>query len=644
MENLEQRKRTYPNLANKVLSSSLTVAMKSSMSFFWTIIGLLVVFRLILTDDLTVLMTYSPHDDFLYVYRAYYLLLGQAFGHYNAQLFDKLPGISFWLAGIRVLGVPYILATTLFYIAAGVYFILALLRSGINRCLLIAVFFLYLLNPVSLGPHWCHAVRENIEVCLLVWFFGSIIFLLEGIRFQRVRIFPLIGLSLVFSFALLLREEAILWYVAVFLFDCILLFLGYTSGMMRSKRSWAGLAAVIVLPLFIGFAGQMVARAFVRSCYGLPILHEMSEGEYPKLIASMRSVVSSKDHRLVMISKEALRKIRGVLPRFGPAISPVIAHRPTEGESRRYGVGDELDNGHIVFWIKDHAFLSGMTPNLVAAQKYFRDMRLEIQRACRDGRLDCRKKGEGLIPPFDLRWSRVFIHEALDIGRMMTHPSIGVFGKTPQVHPVNADVGRQYQMVIMAHHFDSASQKAYGEENPWRNHSPEIYRSLKYWLKYPDVAQHPGFGVHSPQGVSGAYDHYQKYGRYEGRAWKEAVKITDELPVFESPLSHWRSTITRLYLKYDVVLELLGLVALVTGLLWRKPPFTPLVYASIIFLGFATVRLTALAYVSVFMGGLDQRLFFSNYVLMVLMASSLIAECLSFFITTCFTKKETNAN
>ena len=41
-----------------------------------------------------------------------------------------------------------------------------------------------------------------------------------------------------------------------------------------------------------------------------------------------------------------------------------------------------------------------------------------------------------------------------------------------------------------------------------------------YWNQYSDVAQHDYFGRGSKAGCGGAYEHWIRHGRQEGRVWR----------------------------------------------------------------------------------------------------------------------------
>src|SRR5437870_3900971 len=80
-----------------------------SNTFLWVACGWLILIKLALVSDLAVLMVFSPHDDQLYVSRAYHLLKDGTYGPYDSRLLVKLPGLSLLLAAVRRLGIPYLI-------------------------------------------------------------------------------------------------------------------------------------------------------------------------------------------------------------------------------------------------------------------------------------------------------------------------------------------------------------------------------------------------------------------------------------------------------------------------------------------------------------------------------------------------------
>jgi len=592
----------------------------------WLGVTILVLLKLVLLSGSAVEMVHGPHDDGLYVSRALHLLMDGSFGPYDARLLIKQPGISLWLAGNRFIGIPYLISINWLFAFAGIYFISALKRCNVNQLLLLLVFGLYLFNPVTIDQQWFRVMREPLSISLMVLMLASMLFVLVHLEKKCLSIKHFTMLAVVFAFAVMVREEDRLLYFLIALFIGLVLWKYWPIFHVSSFAYRSGALVIVFLPFILALAGNFAMCSYVERQYGIPLLNDFGEGEFPRLIAAIRSLESGKDNRHVMITQEALAKIRVAIPMFAPVIDLLPPPSSTSYSCQRFNVCSEWTNGWELFWIKDSAFAAGLTPTLPAGQAYFRNVRLEIERACQEGRLKCRDKGHGLLPTFEFRWTRAYLQEMSGILHMMTMPGIGIVGTPSPTYSVDVDYGRMFQMITMSHHYDSQLQSSNLDE-VWKNQPKDLYLSLKYWLRYPDIAVNQYFGVKAGGEPLGAQVHYQGYGQHEGRVWQEAAGGGDRVSGFVSPLDSWKVRILKFYKTIGWVLEMLGALAFLLRLsLWRKAPLSPLIWVAVIFALFTGFRVLAMSYVSVYMGGLDVRLFFSTYVVVLLMAPLIMAD------------------
>jgi len=597
---------------------------------FWIIVVFLALFKLVLTSDLAIQLVYGPHDQSLYTFRAFHLLSGGHMGPYDARLFVKLPGLSFWLAAIRFLGIPYLFSINLFYLLAGAYFLAALLRHmSLNRLLLLGSFILYCFNPVTLDHQWFSILREPLSICLFVIMLAAMLFILCNLLKGRFQLSHALIFAASFAFSPLVREEDRLLYAALIAFSLVLIWYGKRTGYLAKRRNIVCLATVIVMPLVLAYTANAATRHYYSKWYGTPILHDLGQGEFPKLIAAMRSVESEKQDRLVMITQEALGKMRQTIP----SLRPVIDRLPPPGRDsyscERFGVCSEWTNGWMVFWIKDAAYDAGLTPDSVSAQRYFRQARLDIEQACKDGRLACRKTGDGLFPPPGIKWTGAYLREAVAIVKMTAKPRLMTIRGMPLTFHVSTDQGRMYQLVTMTHYYNTLPQSLRDEE-VWKSYPRDLQlrlryslMSLRYWLRYPDVAVTKEFGPGSEGQESGAARHYRLRGQHEGRTWEDR-----EIPfVFKSPLGTWREHIIRTYRQFSPFLQVFALIGLAVCIALRRyKPLDALVLIAILLVAFTFLRMAVLSYLSVYMGTLDPRLVFSTFVVANLLSPLLIYE------------------
>ena len=455
-------------------------------SFFWVIALLIVLFKLVMVADLSVAITYAPHDDSIYVQRALSLISGDGFGTYDSRVLVKYPGISLWLAGTRLLGLPFLLSVNLVYLAAGGYMLAAFLRCKTNRVIALLSFGLYVLNPITLGVEWTRVIREPLSTGIFIALAASMLHIAVSIELSKKIWTHLLAFSIAFSFSLYLREDDRLLWGLLFLFATVLAWQDWVlKGHWTNQRKLT-LLAIFLLPAVTALGYQMLLRGFVNNHYGLPILHELSEGEYPRFMAALRSIDSEKDNRMVMVPQETLNQLRIKVPSFAPVIDLLPPPGTRTNSCKLHGVCSEWSNGWMPFWIRDAAFRSGLTPSLPAAQAYFRNVRLDIEGACESGQLKCTARGSSLVPPMELRWARAYIAEAWRLAGMALLPSPNVIDVPKVLFDVPIDIGRQFQAVTMTDRFDTEYQSNFSKRpekpysSPLAQFRPQIEKPYQF--------------------------------------------------------------------------------------------------------------------------------------------------------------------
>jgi hypothetical protein len=275
---------------------------------FWAAAAILVLVKLALVADLSVEIKYAPHDDSLYVERAYHLLRGEGFGTYDSRTLIKYPGLSFWLAGSRSLGLPYFLSMQLLYAGAGLYFVSGLVRCGYSRKVALLAFAVYVFNPITLGLWWSRVLREPLSTGLFVLMLGGWLHFLSGPQRGRLRIGHGIFAGIVFGFALYVREDdRLLWGFLAMATALAGWQVVRAKASLRTHHAYRLVAVVIAAHILVALSVGYAYRQFVEHHYGLPIIHELSEGEFPKLMAAIRSIRAVTDNRMVMVRQDVLR-------------------------------------------------------------------------------------------------------------------------------------------------------------------------------------------------------------------------------------------------------------------------------------------------------------------------------------------------
>jgi hypothetical protein len=533
-------------------------------ALFWAGMIALIGFRLLLTSDVSTQINYAPQDDSLYVTRAFQFLRGEAFGPYDPRILVKYPGLTFWLATTRTLGLPFLLTVNALYIGAGLYLARAFLLGGINRWLVLASFGLFLFNPITLGYEWIRVIREPLGTGLFILMAGAIAHMCIVVAQGRPAWAHLAVFAPAFAFSLFLREDdRMLLALAAILAVALWLLLARRRPVSRGLLVFVLVA--VAGPLALGKAHEYAWRAFAERHYGLALFHEFSDGEFPRLLAAIRSVQTAKDNRMVMAPQEALALLAKEVPSFRPVADRIPKPGNASESCQQHGVCSEWSNGWMPFLIKEEAFRAGLTPTLAAAQQYFLRVRTEIEQACAEKRLRCEGHGQGLVPPMELRWTRAYVLEAWRLVKMALAPDNNRFYAVPVVFDVPIELGRVYQAITLADYYDTQYQAAIGERPKGRPYANPVA-----WLRVALVGPYQALGM--------------------------ALILAAAAALF-----------ARLYFVQHI------------------PP-SPLMLGLGVVGAYLLVRLAALAYVAVYFGAFSGRMVFATYAFAMLCALPVLAD------------------
>ena len=531
---------------------------------FWAAAAILVAVKLTLVADLSVEINYAPHDDSLYVERAYHLLRGEGFGPYDSRTLIKYPGLSFWLAASRSLGLPYFISMQLLYAGAGLYFVSALVRCGYPRKIALLAFAVYLFNPITLGLWWSRVLREPLSTGLFVLMLGGWLHFLNGLQEGRSRIAHGIFAGIVFGFALYVREDdRLLWGFLTIVSALCAWQIGRAKTSLGTAHAYRLGAAVVATHIAIALSMGYAYRQFVEHHYGLPIIQDLSEGEFPKLMAAIRSVKSVANNRMVMAPQDVLRKLHAEVPAFSPVIDRLPPPGPLTLSCKLHGVCTEWSNGWMLYWIKDGAHAAGFAPDLPAAQSYFRSVRESIDLACNAGRLSCEPAGKSLIPPMELRWTRAYLDESMRLLALAVRPDPALISHPAVRFPVSVDLGRRYRAVTMTHYFDTE--------------------------------------------------------------WQTSFVETPSKRLLVNPFAGWRARIANVYTPLSIVLFMALVLGLIVRAV-RSVPFECAFAVCAMAMIFLLLRTLALAYVAVFMGSFDARMVLTSYAVVTLVTVPVVAS------------------
>lgn len=584
---------------------------KNSNAILLLILMVCSIFKLILGSDQYVNMIYSPHDDGLYVMRAFSILNYGDFGEYDSRLLVKNLGFSLYLSLIRLIGVPYLLSLNILLIIAVFCLFNNFRKISLDPFLALLICVTLLLTPVAFDHQWIRVLREPLSTILFMFLFSSTISVFACLEKGAIKIWAIVALSFFSTLLYITREEDVI----ILTLPIIILAVRYLFFERNKKISFLKKFFPLVF-IFYGFIAltQISLSFFIKHNYGNSVVNDFGSGEFPKLVASIRSIKSEKNNRHVSIPQESLNKLRLEVPEFIPVLDKMPPPSITSYSCERFKVCSEWTNGWHYFWLKDAAYQAGVTPNHDLAQQYFRLIRKKIDFACENGRLECHRNGGGLFPLFDFYYLKDFFIELQNAFSMFLQPGLMLYSKQPDYFNVSNDYGSKYQYVTMSSKYTTKSNDDLLVA-AWRGNL-DVLNSLEYYRRNPDVALNSEFGLKN-SAQDGALIHYQNHGLKEGRKWGVSSIVDSHISNFsEVNFYNFKFAAIEFYSVISKYVILFGYVFWVAKLFaFKSSKFSTFECAATVVVIFVIMKIFALAYVSIFMGSLDVRLYFPMNIL-----------------------------
>jgi len=344
-------------------------------------------------------------DDRLFLRLANSILDGDWLGQYDNLTLAKGPFYPLWVAFVFLTGLPLRLAEQLAYIGAAIFLVNALSPHLKSRWSQVIAYLMLIWNPMTYEMETLGRIlRQNIYTTNALIIFALTITLYNRRSDPGRRVYPCaIALGLSFGCFWLTREESI-WMLpsCIILLSAIVLGSWITSRLKEFKKmlTASGLAVVFALvPI-------LIVSSLNLHYYGWFGTVEYRAKEFNDAYGALLRVKVGPEIPFVPVP----RQTREAIYPFSPTFSKVKPH--LEGETGRvwskicewitHLPPEELQmaGGWFMWALRDTVTAAGHTHNAGEAMAFYRQMAVEINAACDDGRLQAGPRRSGFLPPW----------------------------------------------------------------------------------------------------------------------------------------------------------------------------------------------------------------------------------------------------
>lgn len=337
---------------------------------------------------------YAGHDDALFVVLAKSLVAGNWLGTYSQYTLMKGPGYPLFLALTHQLGLPLYLLTALFHSVAVSFFAWTIYRLSQSKVLASLLFVSLLLLPLVISSG--RIIRDQIYPDQFLLAFSALIFSLFVAKTRAKQCGTAILAGIIFAWLWLTREEGVWVLPSVVLLLAFALWKYWRAGTFQQ-----GIMSS-VLVLLISFSGVHLVFQFINwQVYDRFIGLDIKEKNFKAALSALQSVREDEVISHVPVSQATFPVIY--------AVSPVFAELKhffsTDSQGwRNHGCGfypwacNEIAGGWFIWALREAAASRGYYRTPRMASDFFARIATEINQACADGRIKCKKSLISFMP------------------------------------------------------------------------------------------------------------------------------------------------------------------------------------------------------------------------------------------------------
>lgn len=329
--------------------------------------------------------TTAGHDDAWFIRSAEKILSAKWLGEFSQITLMKGLGFSYFLVINNILGFPVTLSISLLYILACATLIYMLRKTGQGKLMGQVLFFVLLLQP-ALVP--MRIIRDDIYYSLTLMVISGMTYLAVTPSSEvKKKLLAFAGLTA--GLFWITREEGI-WILpgVIIIWAFGLLFtIKQKSGMQAyTKHTVYYVLMALLIPIGTGVVNYFNYGAFE--------IVDFKSKSFVTAINALNSVKAGKEIPFVPVSYEKRIAIYKVSPAFRE-LKPYFEKEGkhwTEPGTRIYPhVHDDYASGWFMWALRDGVASRGYYKDPNSARQYYSRLVKEINQACLDGRLTCKK-------------------------------------------------------------------------------------------------------------------------------------------------------------------------------------------------------------------------------------------------------------
>ena len=343
---------------------------------------LLIAFRLWLVHTEEIYGSATEYDALWFVNAAKHWYWGS---EYSWTAFVRPPAYALFIAFVHLCGVPLRMAIELMQATGYLMLIAGFRKAGLPRGICLVCFAAMILHPGSFQLN-NYTMSDSFYAAILPLALGGLLLTLFTGKLWHAT-WTAIALALLWN----TREESILIPPLIVVFLIVALFRRrlITGSSKAATRYWlkpagAMLGTLFLLNLAINAANYRAFHSFAKS--------EFNATSFKAAYKALLRIKHERDQRFVAVSTDALEKAYSVSPTFAqlrPQLAGELGRNWQVPAFEALGL-HEIGTPWVPWALRSSANAQGIHQSAVSANRFYRNVAKEINRACDDGRIPSR--------------------------------------------------------------------------------------------------------------------------------------------------------------------------------------------------------------------------------------------------------------
>lgn len=343
-------------------------------------------------------------DDELMVQQSKSIISGNWLGeYYSYNTLLKGPIFPLYLAFLHLLGVPYILGTTCFYILACMFFTCSLKDIVKKKWILLLIYTILLFNPIMFSVDFQRVYRNGLAPILALFIFGFYNIMLTKTHKTVAYVLSIVLASLVFPFFYYIREDS-MWLIPFIIFYSIIIGIKIINDLIKNKYIVKNIIkiALLFLPIATLSLFSLIIGNINYNHYGARIVNV---NDFENLNETLYMISIVKDESDITNSREKLRRLYDI----SPSLNSIKDEFELSLDTLSGKEGGEIKNG-MFSWAVLSAISSSGYSSYEKQNEILGNISSEIKDAIKNGKCETQK----LVPVFndvsikEFSWDKMF--------------------------------------------------------------------------------------------------------------------------------------------------------------------------------------------------------------------------------------------